>query len=541
MKLRSFQLNDKHRIYQSWQLGNKNVIYILPTGGGKTVVLSSIIADNPNQHQIIIAHRQELIGQISLSLAAIGIEHNIITSNNLIKEFSTLQIENFQRSYINPYSTTTIAGVDTLLRRIDKVDYQQWAKKIKMWIIDEAHHVLKTNKWGKVLQSFPNANGLGVTATPTRQDGYGLGSTNDGLFNTMIIGPTMSDLTSMGFLTPYRIFCPPSNLDLSKVNLTNSGDFAKPQLAKAIEESTITGNAVKHYLKYANGIRGLTFCTNVKSAEIATKKYNDANIPAMLVTAKTPIRDRVNASKKLKSGNLLQLVNVDVFGEGYDLPSVGCISFLRPTASLNLYMQQFGRGLRIAENKIKAIILDHVGNVRRHGFPDMSRQWSLDSKRKQKKSDLYIEQITICTTEGCFAPYDSQLSECPYCNTTKTIDRRTTIKQVEGNLVELHIDTLKELRLKRKQIDDPPPPPTNKGEIVRLSVLKRQRIRRDKQNILRNMITQWAGNLRFMGNSDSQIYKIFYNLTGISVLEAQALGGNQLDQIIRKLQGWPHE
>lgn len=538
MKLRTFQLNDKHRIYQSWKLGNKAVLYILPTGGGKTVVLSSIISDNTNQHQIIIAHRQELIGQISLSLAAIGIEHNIITSDKLIKEFSTLQIENFQRSYINPYSITTIAGVDTLLRRINKVDYQQWAKKIKMWIIDEAHHVLKTNKWGKVLQSFPNANGLGVTATPTRQDGYGLGSTSNGLFNTMIIGPSMSDLTSMGFLTPYRIFCPPSNLDLSKVGFTNSGDFAKPQVVRAIEKSTITGDTVKHYLKYANNIRGLTFCTDVKSAKIITNKYNNAGIPAMLVTAKTPIKDRINASKKLKSGNLLQLVNVDVFGEGYDLPSVGCISFLRPTTSLNLYMQQFGRGLRITEGKISAIILDHVGNVERHGFPDMFRQWSLESKRKQTKSTLSIEPIiTICTTEGCFAPYDSRLTQCPYCNTIKTIHARTTIKQVSGDLTELHIDTIERLKLKRKQIDNPPMAPTNKGEIVRLSVLKRQRIRREKQNILRNIITQWAGNLRFMGNSDSKIYRIFYNLTGVSILEAQALGGSQLDLIIEKLQG----
>ncbi len=533
MKLRSFQLNDKHRIYQSWQSGNNFVLYILPTGGGKTVVLSSIIADNTTQHQVIIAHRQELIGQISLSLAAIGIEHNILTSNNLIKEFSTLQIESFERSYINPYSTTTIAGVDTLLRRLDKVDYQQWAKKIKMWIIDEAHHVLKKNKWGKVLQSFPNANGLGVTATPTRQDKYGLGSTNDGLFNTMLIGPSLVDLTDMGFLTPYRIFCPPSNLDLSKVNLTNSGDFIKAQLAKAIEQSTITGDAIKHYLRYADGRRGLTFCANVKSAKIATKKYNSAGIPAMLVTAKTPIRDRVNASKRLKSGNLLQLVNVDVFGEGYDLPSVGCISFLRPTASLNLYMQQFGRGLRIAKNKKNAIILDHVGNVIRHGLPDMFRQWSLESKRKKTSPDLLLG-ITICME--CFSPYDSQLSECPYCGAAKTRNARPTIRQIQGDLTELHIDSIKELRRKRQRIDNPPPPPRNKGEIIRLSALKKQNVRRGKQNILRDMITQWAGNLRFIGNSDSQIYRIFYTLTGVSILEAQSLGGNKLDQIITKLQ-----
>lgn len=537
MQLRSFQQNDRNKIYHSWQNGNMNVLYVLPTGGGKTVVLMSIIK-HYEQHQVIIAHRQELISQISLVLASNGIKHNLIASDKIIKQLSIIQIAKFNKVFIDPLAITVVASIDTLLRRLNKFEYQQWAKKIKLWIIDECHHVVKDNKWGKVLQSFHNAIGLGVTATPLRTDGKGLGINNHGLFHDMIVGPSMNDLMEMKFLSKYRIFCPPSDLDLSNVKLTNSGDFVKPQLSQAVEKSTIIGDAVSHYLKYANGMKGLTFCTSIKSAVDMTDRYNQAGISAMLVTAKTPIEDRINASKFLESGDLLQLVNVDIFGEGYDLPTVSCISFLRPTASLNLYMQQFGRSLRIAAGKKNAIIFDHVGNVQRHGLPDVPRIWNLEPKpKKTRLIDIGQETlITICQNIGCFAPYDSKLSKCPYCNNIKTINPKMSIKEIQGDLTELHPDTINRLKIERYNIDNPPLPPTAQGEIVRLSVLKRQRIRKEKQIQLRSKISQWAGNLRFNGKTDSEIYKIFYYITGIDILKAQTLGSGNVDKLMEKLQ-----
>ena len=513
-------------------------MYVLPTGGGKTVVVSSIVNDFKDD-QVILAHRQELIGQISLTLASMGISHNLIASNKLIKEISTLQVKSFNRSFIDPWAKTTCAGVDTLLRRLEKTEFKQWSRKIKRWTIDECHHVLKKNKWGKVANVFPNATGLGVTATPTRTDGYGLGSHNDGIFNDMVIGPTMTNLITMGNLTQYRIFCVDAdNFDLSNVPIDNNGDFNKNKVSAAIEQSTITGDAVTHYLRYANGIRGLTFCTDIKAARKTTDKFNQAGVPAMLVTAKTPIEDRLNASKWLKSGKLLQLVNVDIFGEGYDLPAVGCVSMLRPTQSLNLFMQQFGRALRPLPGKTHAIIFDHVGNVQRHGFPDMPRIWTLEPKIKRTKSTLTEElaiPITTCKNAGCFAPYDSRLSKCPYCGSVKTINYRTSIEQTKGDLTELHPDIILEMKKARSKIDNPPPPPTSKGEIVRLSVLKRQRIRKEKQIELRSLISQWAGNLRFFGKTDSEIYKIFYSITGVDILKAQTLGAGDATRLMEKL------
>lgn len=539
MILRPYQSNDKQNIYRSWNSGNQNIMYVLPTGGGKTVVVSSIVGDF-KEHQVVLAHRQELVSQISLTLASVGIEHNLTVPDKLIKEISTLQVKTFGRSFIDPWAKTTCAGVDTLLRRLDKVEFKQWSRKIKRWTIDECHHILKKNKWGKVSSAFPNAVGLGVTATPTRTDGCGLGSHNNGVFDDMVIGPTMSELITMGNLTQYRIFCVNAdNFDLSGVSTDSGGDFNRNKASVAVEKSTITGDAVSHYLQHANGVRGLTFCIDVKMAQITTNRFNQAGIPAMLVTAKTPIGDRINASKWLKSGKLLQLVNVDIFGEGYDLPAVGCVSMLRPTKSLNLFMQQFGRALRPLKGKTHAIIFDHVGNVKRHGLPDMPRIWSLESKPKRTKSTPVEElaiPVTTCKTVGCFAPYDSRLARCPYCGSIKTVSSRATIQQVRGDLTELHPDNIEIMKEERRKIDNPPRPPTSQGEIVRLSAIKRQRIRKEKQIELRSMISQWAGNLRFSGKTDSEIYKIFYSVAGIDILKAQTLGAGDATRLIDKLQ-----
>ncbi len=536
--LRPYQLNDKQNIYRSWDSGNRNVMYVLATGGGKTVVLSSIVGDF-KEHQVVLAHRQELVSQISLTLASNGIKHNLIVPDKLIKEVSTLQMESFGKSFIDPWAKTTCAGVDTLLRRLDKVEFKQWSRKIKRWTIDECHHVLKKNKWGKVSSAFGNATGLGVTATPTRTDGCGLGSHNDGVFDDMVLGPSMSELISMGNLTEYRIFCvDANNFDLSNVSIDAGGDFNKRKVSAAVEKSTITGDAVSHYKEYANGVRGLTFCTDVKAAQLTTDKFNQAGIPAMLVTAETPIGDRINASRRLKSGELLQLVNVDIFGEGYDLPVVGCVSMLRPTQSLNLFMQQFGRALRPLKGKTHAIIFDHVGNVKRHSLPNIPRVWSLEAKPKRTKStpvDELAIPITTCKTVGCFAPYDSRLSRCPYCNSIKTVTHKTSVKQVEGDLTELHPNIISTMIGERSKIDNPPPPPTMQGDMIRLSVLKRQRIRKEKQTELRSLITQWAGNLRFSGKTDSEIYKIFYSVTGFDILKAQTLGAGDATRLMEKL------
>ena len=394
--LRPYQQKAKEDIYASWQT-RQNIVAVLPTGAGKTVLLSNIVNEF-NASTCVIAHRQELVSQISLALATQGVRHKLIAPKNVIKNIINLHLFVIGRDYYDPNSKVATAGVDTLIRRVDQL--KAWAVTVRLWVIDEAHHLLRENKWGKAVEMFPNAKGLGVTATPLRADGKGLGADNDGVFEDMVVGPNMRELIDMGFLTDYRIFAPPSDMDLSEVTVSKTtGDYNKVKMVKAAKQSHIMGDVVDHYLKLAKGKLGITFAPDVAMATEIAERFNLAGVPAEVVSAKTPDTERAKILKRFKDRELLQLVNVDLFGEGFDLPAIEVVSMARPTASYGLYVQIFGRGLRpmylegapletteqrlwAIANSIKpnAIIIDHVGNVVRHGLPDANREWSLDRR-----------------------------------------------------------------------------------------------------------------------------------------------------------------
>ena len=206
--LRPYQAKAKQYIYDAWDQGFVNVLAVLPTGAGKTVLFSDIIHDHRGA-SCAIAHRQELVSQISLALARDKVRHRIIGPKSVVKLCVNLHMLELGASYYDPSSTCAVAGVDTLVRRGDELN--GWLESVTLCVQDEAHHVLESNKWGTAFKMFPNAKGLGVTATPLRADGKGLGRHVDGLFDTMVEGPGMRDLIEMGFLTEYRVFAPPSD------------------------------------------------------------------------------------------------------------------------------------------------------------------------------------------------------------------------------------------------------------------------------------------------------------------------------------------
>src|SRR5271165_845796 len=205
MELRPYQIEAMNDIYAAWKAGAVNVLAQLATGAGKTVLFSKIIADNPG-HSIAIAHRVELVSQISLMLARYGIRHNLVAQNNARREIVAIHMQELGRSYYDPQARTNVAGVDTLLRMDRRTP---WFNQVSLVVQDEGHHPLKKNKWGTAAGLFPNARGLYPTATPLRADGQGLGRHADGLMDALVIGPSMRDLINMGYLTDYRIFAPP--------------------------------------------------------------------------------------------------------------------------------------------------------------------------------------------------------------------------------------------------------------------------------------------------------------------------------------------
>lgn len=534
--LRPYQQIGESDIYNAWSSGHRNVLYVLPTGGGKTFLFSNIVRKFHGE-TVIVAHRETLVSQISLSLAKLNVTHRILAPDKLIKEISTTHVEELERSFVDPLAIITVGAVDTMVRRLQHVEFKIWANRVKLWIIDEAHHCQKTNKWGKVLSSFQNAIGLGVTATPVRTDGNGLSSETNGMFDLMVEGPTIRDLINQGYLVPYKIYCPPSDFDISNVKITKTGEFNQKQLSYATINSTIVGDVVDHYLKYANGLRGLTFCPSVELAEIVTKKYIMEGIPAKLITASS--KDRKKIIKNLENGIIKQIVSVDVLGEGVDIPSIEVCSFLRRTESLGLYIQQFGRGMRPFPGKTRVIILDHVGNVERHNLPDAFRKWTMNKREKGVgKPKTKQHSLTSCTS--CFQPFNPQHTHCPWCGIFRITVKKPNPKEVDGDLLELTEEYLTKMRANITKNDAPVMMSPNHPEVTKLAIAKRHEDRKIYQGHLRQRVAQWAGNLKYLGKTDSEIYKIFFQKTGVDMLEAQTLGAKKAIELICNISPTKH-
>ena len=552
MRLRPYQSENKNAVYEAWDSGIRNVLSVNPTGSGKTVIFSEIIKEH-DAPSVAIAHRQELVSQISLALARDGVRHRIVGPKPVVRLCVNNHMDELGQSFYAPSSPCAVAGVDTLVRRGKELS--NWLKSVTLWVQDEAHHVLESNKWGTAAKMFPNAKGLGVTATPERADGKGLGRWADGLFDTMIEGPQMRDLINMGYLTDYRLFAPPSDLDLSDVTTGIDGDYNKSKLKTAVRRSHVIGDVVKHYLRIAPGKLGVTFATDVETATDIAAQFNLAGVPAAVVSAKTPDAERIAILRRFKRRELLQLVNVDLFGEGFDLPAIEVVSMARPTKSYALFVQQFGRALRlmiseilmgawdtytdeqrrqfIAESsKPHAIIIDHVGNVGDgdgHNLPDAPRVWSLD--RRSNKSRGPTDAISTCTCKNpkCVAVYENTYKFCPYCGHKPKPSERQGPHQVDGDLTEIDAETLAQMRGEIAKVDmsvaDARAEMEKKymPQIGIMAGMKRHEQRQEMQEALRASIAWWLGIHRSKGGTDSEGYRSFYNAFGIDVMSAQAL------------------
>lgn len=546
-KLRPYQQQVRDGVEQNWAAGVRNVLAILPTGGGKTVVFSSVLADE-QAASVAVAHRQELVSQISLALARNRVRHRIVGPQNVVKMIVRLHMEEVGASYYDANSRCAVAGVDTLIRRGEQL--ANWLPAVKLWVMDEAHHVLRDNKWGKAVQMFPNARGLGVTATPCRADGNGLGRHADGVFDTMVIGPTMRDLIDAGFLTEYRIFAPPSTFRREEVAVSaTTGDFNLDKMRKAVagsslvahDEKTITGDIVQHYKRIASGKLGVTFVPDIAAAEEVARQYCDAGVPAEIITGKTSDDDRYRMMRDFRNRKIMQLVSVDVLGEGVDVPAIEVVSMGRPTESYSLYAQQFGRALRLLDGKTHALIIDHVGNVARHGLPDAPREWSLD--RRERRSSGKSDAAPVRTCLACTAVFERFMDACPFCGEPiPQPAQRTGPEFVDGDLYELDAATLAQMRSSLERVDMDPSDYrdllTRQGvpQIGIMANVKRHIARQETVGTLRDILALWGGYERAAGLSDKEIMRKFYLTYGVDLWTAQTLKRDEMLSLAERVQ-----
>lgn len=382
------------------------VLFQLPTGGGKTVTASTVVHGAAQKRNRVwwLTHRRELAGQASRTFHDLGIPHGLIQAGNVSDANALVQV----------------ASIQTIARRLTQLPAPA------LIVFDEAHHI-GAAQWDTVFNAYPRAKILGLTATPWRLDGQGLGK----WFGHMIEGPTVRQLIEDGSLCDFRLFAP-SIPDLSGV-ATLAGDYKSGALAKAMDRPAIVGDAIGHYRRLCLGKRAVVFAAGVSNSQNIVAQFNAAGIPAEHVDGGMGTAERDAIVERFRRGETLILSNADLFGEGFDVPAIEAVILLRPTKSLSLYLQQVGRALRPMPGKSEAIILDHAGNSLRHGLPDDLREWSLEDREKRAKREALDVPVKQC--EECYFVY-RPAPKCPQCGHAPEVQARE-LEQIEGTLQEV--------------------------------------------------------------------------------------------------------
>ena len=397
--------------------GKRSILIQSPTGSGKTALTAHMLgtAASKGHASWFIVHRRELVKQSVLAFDKADVRHGVI-ANGFASDSRPL---------------VQVGSIGTLRNR------HHQHKKPKLIIWDECHH-LGAKTWADIFHSYPQSFHIGLTATPQRLDGKGLSD----YFECMVNGPPVGDLINQSFLSHYKLFAP-GGPSLKGVK-TRMGDFIKSQLTEVMDRPTITGSAIKEYQKRASGRRAVVFAVSIQHSEHIVNQFIQAGIPAEHVDGGTDQLKRDASIDRFRRGETLVLSNVDLFGEGFDLPAIECAILLRPTQSLGLYLQQVGRALRPSPGKTEAIILDHANNAASHGLPDEPREWTLSGSDRRTQNKNSEPSIKICAS--CFAAQLPGSTVCKFCGYAFPSKPRT-VDEVEGDLVE--IDP-RQIRMKRK-------------------------------------------------------------------------------------------
>jgi superfamily II DNA or RNA helicase len=405
--LRPYQLQAVAEIRQAYQQRHRSVLFVLPTGGGKTVLFSHITRETAarGNRVCILVHRAELLRQASASLDALDVPHGLIAANRSMDLSRPVQV----------------ASVQTLARRLHLIPPEFF----NLLVVDEAHHS-NAGTWAKVLEHCHRARVLGVTATPIRCDGRGLGE----WYSAMVLGPTPAALTEQGFLAAARVLAPPIGFDTSGLR-KRMGDFDMSQAATSLQAGQAMGDCLSHYRKYLDGQTAIAFCCSVAHAEAVADLFQRNGVAAASIDGTMDSTTREQLLADLGAGRLKVLTSCALIGEGVDVPSVaGCI-LLRPTQSVSLHLQMIGRCLRPQPGK-QAVILDHVGNVVRLGHHLEEREWTLEGTPKKDREKA--PSVKVCP--ACFAAMPSARQTCPDCSHLFAIERRE-LEHIEGELQEI--------------------------------------------------------------------------------------------------------
>jgi superfamily II DNA or RNA helicase len=395
-ELRDYQEENFNQLRHSYAKGHRKVLYQAATGSGKTVVASMVakLAVEKGNRVMPVAHRRELILQFANKLNEMSLNCGIVMAGEPLEVYKEIQV----------------GSIQTLWRRFLK------ERKINLHtpnliIIDEAHRSLSAT-YLKLMQAFPDAWVLGLTATPVRTDGRGLGH----IYEDMVKSPSVQELTDMGHLVPVVPYGG-STADLKGIR-TTAGDYNKKELEERMNLPNLVGDCVQNWLKHAEGRPTLSFCSGVKHSIALAEAYQAVGVKAVHVDANTHKEDRDQVLGKLASGEIDIITNCMVYTEGTDCPPISCIQSANPTKSISKYLQQLGRGMRPhkASGKEYCMFLDHSGATQRHGFVEEPIPWSLDTEGKLHVDVAKAREKSLKQFEcvDCGHIWEGKI-KCPMC------------------------------------------------------------------------------------------------------------------------------
>ena len=405
----------------------RRVLLQAPTGSGKTVVAAYMTRESAARGKRVAfnCHRAELVNGTSNTFRKYGIAHGFVAAG---KPASTALVN--------------VCSIDTLKNRLATTPEPD----VALW--DEAHH-LGAAGWQLIMDTWQNAIHIGLSATPWRLDGTGL----EDQFDELVLGPSTAWLIEQGHLSKFEVFAPfvPNMKGAKK----RAGDYTAKDASERMDVPKRTGDIIKHWRRYANGMRTIAFGVSVADSQCIARDFCAAGIPAAHLDAKTPKAERDRIIRDFAAGRILVLCNVALFDEGFDLAAIAqtdvtieCLIDAAPTASLSRVLQRWGRVLR--PKPFPAIILDHAGNTLRHGFPDDEREWTLQGREKGGKAANDNGPPPPITCEGCFRQIKRPLPPCcPTCGKSFAAQAKA-IEAAEGELKKLTAEDMAEMRRQRK-------------------------------------------------------------------------------------------
>lgn len=415
--LRAYQLQGVEEMRDFVNQGFLRIILTMPTGGGKTV-LASFIIDSARQLErrvLFIVHRIELINQTARQLARFGVtDIGVIRAND---------------ERLNPDAPTQVASIDTLRNR----NLGSWIPDIVF--IDECHRSM-ADSYRDIFIRYPSALHIGLTATPFRTDNQGLGE----LYQKIVRCATYSQLIEDKFIEEPRIFCAPTMPNLGDVEYVHAThDYHNGQLAQAMMSGRLMGNIVEEWKLHAAGRRTVCFAVNIEHSKRLCEEFRNEGVAAAHLDGKTSNEERTLILLRLEKNEIQVVCNCDVLSEGWDQPSVKCAILARPSASLRLHMQQCGRILRpwdsagdvFSEAPPGAIIIDHAGNVERHGLPHQDRHFDLQMG-ETKKEDAPV----LHTCKKCYLMWTGGSRNCPECGAEREVEERKPIRHDENVMLK---------------------------------------------------------------------------------------------------------